>query len=304
MGRSGKLSSPGSERRMPGIGVLIALVCVSIVLVTLYSREGANGPVHMLRSAAQVVATPFEWAGAQVMRPFDALGRALHNVTADGATLTELEERNAYLTAQLVELNEYRLENDRLEQMFGLVSAYDMGGIGARVIGGSSGDWDSTIVIDKGTSSGVSVDMPVMGYGSVIGQVTETSVFSSTVTLLNDPTSGVSAMLQSTREVGILEGSVDGALHLSYIPTSSSVSVGEPVVTSGLGGVYPSGMLLGTVASVSSNASDMYHTIVVAPVAQVGNYEEVFVMTTFNAEKAVSQQGADASGGEATGEGA
>ncbi len=298
MSGSGKLSSPGGERRMPGIGVLVALVCISIVLVTLYSREGANGPVHMLRSAAQVVAMPFEWAGAQLMRPFDALGRAVHNATADGATLSELEERNAYLTAQLAELNEYRLENERLEQMLGLVSAYSMRGIGARVIGGSSGDWDATIVIDKGTTSGVSVDMPVMGYGSVIGQVTETSPFSSTVTLLNDPTSGVSAMLQTTREVGILEGSVDGALHLSFIPTSVTVSVGEPVVTSGLGGVYPGGMLLGTVLSVSNNASDMYHTIIVAPVAQVRNYEEVFVMTTFDAEYLAAQQASDAAQGD------
>ena len=302
MGGTGKLSSPGGESRMPGIGVLVALVCISIVLVTLYSREGANGPVHVLRSVVQVVETPFEWVGSQLVRPFDALGRIVHNATADGAALSDLEERNAYLTAQLAELNEYRLENERLEQMLGLVNAYGMRGIGARVIGGSSSDWDATIVIDKGTSSGVSVDMPVMGYGSVIGQVTEASAFSSTVTLLADPTSGVSALLQGTREVGILEGSVDGALHLSYIPTSVSVTVGEPVVTSGLGGVYPSGMLLGTVASVSNNASDMYHTIIVAPAAQVSNYEEVFVMTTFDAERVAAQQASASGDGDGTDE--
>lgn len=298
MGRD-KLST--GEGRMPGIGILVVLACVSIVLVTLYSREGVTGPVHTLRAAVQVVATPFEWVGSQLVRPVDALSRVFYNATADGQALSELEERNAYLEAQLTELNEYRLENERLEQILGLVSAYGMQGIGARVIGGSSGDWDATIVIDKGTSSGISVDMPVMGYGSIIGQVTATSVFSSTVTLLGDPASGVSALLQNSREVGILEGSVDGTLHLAYIPASTAVSVGEMVVTSGLGGVYPSGMLLGTVASVSNNPSDMYHTIVVAPVAQTRNYEEVFVMTTFDAAQAAANQQAAADGAQQDG---
>lgn len=298
MGRD-KLS--GGEGRMPGIGILVVLACVSIVLVTLYSREGVTGPVHMLRAAVQVVAAPFEWVGSQLVRPVDTLSRVFHNATADEQTLSELEERNAYLEAQLTELNEYRLENERLEQILGLVSAYGMQGIGARAIGGSSGDWDATIVIDKGTSSGISVDMPVMGYGSIIGQVTSTSVFSSTVTLLGDPTSGVSALLQNSREVGILEGSVDGTMHLAYIPASTTVSVGEMVVTSGLGGVYPSGMLLGTVASVSNNPSDMYHTIVVVPAAQTRNYEEVFVMTAFDAAQAAANQQAAADGAQQDG---
>lgn len=289
------------EGRMPGIGILVVLVCVSIVLVTLYSREGVTGPVHTLRAAVQVVATPFEWMGSQLVRPVDTLARVFYNATADEQTLSELEERNAYLEAQLTELNEYRLENERLEQILELVSAYSMQGIGARVIGGSSGDWDATIVIDKGTSSGISVDMPVMGYGSIVGQVTATSVFSSTVTLLGDPTSGVSARLQNSREVGILEGSVDGTLHLAYIPASTAVSVGEMVVTSGLGGVYPSGMLLGTVTSVSNSPSDMYHTIVVTPVAQTCNYEEVFVMTAFDATQAAANQQAAADGGQQDG---
>ena len=60
------------------------------------------------------------------------------------------------------------------------------------------------------------------------------------------------------------------------------------MITSGLGGVYPTGLLLGTVASVSSNPADMYHNIVVTPVARTGNYEEVYVMTGFNAEQAAA----------------
>lgn len=265
--------------------------------MTLYSREGSTGPVHTLRAATQVVATPFEWVGSQLMRPFDVLGNALRNVSADSATLSDLEEENRRLAAQLTQLNEFRAENERLEQMLGLTSTYGMTGIAARVIGGSSGDWSQTIVIDKGSSAGIAVDMPVVDGNGVVGQVTAVSPVSSTVTLLADPGSGVSALLQGSRETGVLQGSVDGALHLDFIPTSVSVSVGEHVVTSGLGGVYPTGLLLGTVASVSSNPADMYHNIVVAPTVRVGNYEEVYVMTGFDEAAAAAAQGLESAEG-------
>ena len=219
------VSSARSGGSSSGLGVLITLVCIAVVLITLYAREGSTGPVHTLRAAAQTVATPFEWVGSQVMRPFDAMGNALRNVGADQATLAELEEENARLSAQLTQLNEFRAENERLEQMLGLTSAYGMTGVAARVIGGSSGDWDDSIVINKGSSSGVALDMPVVDGNGVVGQVTAVSPVSAAVTLLTDPSSGVSALLQGSRQTGVLQGSVDGALHLAFVPTSVSVGV-------------------------------------------------------------------------------
>lgn len=269
-----------------GIGVLVALICVSIVLVTLYGREGSTGPVHMLRSAAQVVATPFDWLGSQCMRPFDALGNMVRNMSADGSTLSELEEENARLQGQLASLGEYQAENARLEAMLGLTSAYGMAGTAARVVGGSSSDWDATVVINKGSSDGLAVGMPVVDGNGAVGQITAVSPSSATVTLLSDPTSGVSALLQGSRSTGVLEGSVDGVLRLEYVPATVPVTVGELVVTSGLGGVYPAGVLLGSVASVSSGPSDLYHTIVVNPVASTSNYSEVFVMTGLDSARA------------------
>lgn len=269
----------------PGRRVLVGLVCLSIVIVTLYSLEGASGPVHSLRKAVQVVAAPFEWAGSQVARPFRALSERLADATADTETLTSLKERNAELSSQLSELNEYRLENERLRAIINLSSAYGAQGIGARVIGSSSDGWTSTVTIDKGSSSGVAEDMPVTDGNGVVGQVTEVSLVSSTVTLLSDSSYTVSAILQDSRENGVLCGSVDGSLHLEYVPVATSVSLGEYVVTSGMDGVYPKGLLLGVVTSVTSSPSDVYHDIVVAPVASAQNYEEVFVITSFDSSR-------------------
>ncbi len=281
--------------RSGGIRILVVLVAVSLVMVTLYFREGSTGPVHLLRSAAQVVSTPFTLLGAQIVRPFEALGNAIDNLTARPQTLDELEARNAELENQLVQLSEYQLENARLESMLQLVSAYGMSGEAARVIGYSTDDWSDTITIDKGSASGVKVDMPVTNGSGVLGQVVSVSAASSIVRLITDPQQGVSAMLQTSRATGILTGSVDGTLRLQYVDSSVEVGVGDAVITSGLGGVYPKGLLLGVVTSVTTNPSDLYHEITVDPSAVTGNYEEVFVVKSF--DPAVADATADAQAG-------
>ena len=266
-----------------GTLVLVVLVCVSIVTVTLYSREGSTGPVHTLRGAVQIATWPFTWLGSHLTAPLDALSGAVEDASADGETRSELREENAKLTAELAELGEYKLENERLRGMLDLASAYGTEGVGARVVGVSSDEWSRTVTIDKGSSSGIAADMPVTDGNGVVGQVTAVSTYTSTVTLLSDPTCSVSALLQGSRATGVLSGSVDGSLHLEYVSADVDVAVGELVVTSGLGGVYPKGLVLGTVASVTGSASGVFHDIVVEPLAAGANHEEVYIITSYEA---------------------
>lgn len=277
------MDSPIGERdQRRGVRLLVILLVVSLVSVTLYSREGSSGPVHLLRSAVQTVATPFRLLGSQLVRPLDALGNVVSNLTADSATLEELQGENEQLVQQLAQFNEYKSENERLEAILALSSAYDLQGVAARVIEKSDETWTDTIVIDKGSTSGIRMDMPVTIGSGVIGQVCSVSATTSTVRLLTDPSMGVSAMLQNSRTTGILAGSVDGYLHLQYVTTDVDVSTGEIVVSSGLGGVYPKGLPLGRVVSVSSASSDQYLDITVEPISRASNYEEVFVITSFD----------------------
>lgn len=307
-----RLTGKSTMHGRPGALVLVVLVCVSIVMVTLYLREGSTGPVHTLRSAVQVATWPFTWLGSRMTAPFAALSEAVGNSSADDQTLSDLREENAKLTAELGELGEYKLENERLRAILGLASAYGLQGVGARVIGVSTDDWSRTLTIDKGSSSGIAVDMPVTDGSGVVGQVTSVSMYTSTVTLLADPTCSVSALLQGSRATGVLSGSVDGSLHLEYVSSDVDVSVGELVVTSGLGGVYPKGLVLGTVASVTGSASGVFHDIVVQPLADASNHEEVYIVTSYDAsvadaaaEDLLSAQGqADSDANPADGEGA
>ncbi|MBS5449624.1 MAG: rod shape-determining protein MreC [Coriobacteriia bacterium] len=290
-----RLKPPIGEPDAPSgaLRLLVALCVVSVVIVTLYFREGPSGPVHVLRSAAQTVAAPFSWAGSQLARPFVALGNVVRNATADSATLSELELENAGLRQQLAQMTEYEQENARLEELLDLTSAYGMRGKAARVIGRSTDSWNDTITIDKGATDGVRLDMPVTCGTGVVGQVTSVAATSATVRLISDPQSGISAMLQSSRASGVVSGSVDGTLRLQYVDSSVSVTVGELVVTSGLGGVYPKGLPLGTVTSVTTNPSDLYHEITIDPAAggsaSVPSYEEVFVVMSFDEATADAQ---------------
>ena len=145
----------------------------------------------------------------------------------------------------------------------------------------------------------------------VVGQVVESASASSRVRLLTDENSSISAMIQSSRVQGMLNGSVTGQLKLTLVGTDQQVSVGDVVVTSGLGGVFPKGLPLGEVTSVESSPGALELDIVVEPYSHAESYEEVLVITSLTegqqataddiaAADAQDQQGDDATDEEGT----
>jgi rod shape-determining protein MreC len=271
-------------RRLPA-GVLLLLLCLlSIILMTVWEREDATGPLHTARTGVDVVLAPFQTVGSIISTPVRVIGTAFNNATTDAATVEELRKQNETLQFQAIQLEEYRLENDRLSKLLELKEAYDLESVGARVISSSTDSWNQVITLNKGSIAGLTVGMPVMSANGLIGQIESVSLYSSTVRLITDEKSGVSVFLQSSRAEGILTGSIDGILTLEFIPLSVSVAVGDPVITSGAGGIFPKGIPLGEVSSVEYAPSDVYQTIVVKPITRVATYEEVLVVIGSEAE--------------------
>lgn len=269
-----------TRQQSTGVRPLIVFCLVSILLLTFYIREGESGPIHSVRGAVSVVTTPVRVLGSLVATPFNAVGNVASNLTASQETLSELKEQNAQLTAQVAELSESKKTSERLESLLNLQSTYSLTSTAARIIGNSSDSWTRAVTIDKGTAAGFSIGMAVCNSGGVIGQIVEVSATTSTVQLITDEGSGVSAMIQSTRAQGMLQGQPDGSLRLSYVSTDSDVKVGDIVITSGIGGVYPKGLPLGTVSSVEKSDNDVYYTIVVRAQSTAENNEEVLVITS------------------------
>lgn len=284
MGRRGTPSPSDGFRRTSGesrSGLTAALlVAISILMLALSAHEGGSGVLSGTRSVFQTVTSPARLVGSAVVAPFAGLGNVMHNLTADEATLSDLESQNAELTARNAELEEAEQTASRLESLLGLRSTYNLQSTAARIISGSTDSWTRSVTIDKGTASGLAVGMPVVGSRGAIGEIIECGPATATVRLLADENSSVAAMLQKSRAQGQVKGSVDGTLHLTMISTDQEVNVGDTVVTSGLGGVFPKGLPIGTVASAVKNADSIYYDIVVDPLAGTENYEEVLVITS------------------------
>lgn len=267
---------------------LIVLSIVSLLLLTFYIREGESGPIHAVRSGMTTITSPARYVGSAISAPFNALGNIFSNLTASEDTLSDLKKQNEELTSKVAELSEAEKTAQRLEKLVNLQSTYNLQSTAARIIGASGDAWTSTVTIDKGSADGMAINMPVTSSAGVIGQIIEVSAKTSTVRLISDEKSGVSAMVQDTRAQGMLQGQADGTLRLEYVSADSDVKVGDIIVTSGIGGVFPKGLPLGTVTSVEKSANDVYYTIVVRQQSTTENNEEVLVITSLTDEQAAS----------------
>ena len=263
----------------------IILSLLSIVLLTVSARMGAGGPLEMVRGGFSTITMPFRMAGSAIAMPFQGIGNIFSNLTADQQTLSDLKAENEQLRSRNAELEETNQSTQRLQGLLDLKNTYNLQSTGARVISGSTDSFNNTIVIDKGTSSGLAVGMPVVDSGGVIGQIIECGPTTSTVRLITDEKSGVAAMVQSSRAQGMLMGSASRQITLNLINTNQKVAVGDTVVTSGLGGVFPKGLPLGKVTSVEAAPGSLYYTIVIEPFGNVSTNEEVMIITSLSEEQ-------------------
>ncbi len=297
------------------IVAVVVCLAVSVVCMTIYMREDTGGPLHGLQGAVSEMASPLSLAGAAVSSGTSAVGTSLEDMTVDENSLSSLKDYNAELLEQYTQMEEYRQEAERLQELLDLKESADVNGVGARVIGKSTNAWDQTITINKGTNDDVQTGLTVMSASGVIGQVVQVSGGTATVRLLTDPQSGAAAMIQSNREEGVVRGSLEGVLYLEDLDVNADVEVGDTVVTSGLGGSYRSGLIIGTVAKVDDQQGDATRRIVVTQNDTSVALEEVLVVysegeednsksseddsnTSDNASEGESDESSEASGEE------
>ncbi len=269
-----------------GLRTCIILVILSLVMFTASVREGDSGGVFTtMRGAWMTITTPIRWVGGAMTAPFQGLGNIFVNLTTDQGRLSDLKAENERLVARNAELEESEQTARRLESLLGLQSLYNLQSVGARIISGSTDSWSSTVTIDKGSSSGLAVGMPVTDSNGAIGQIVKCGPTSATVRLITDENSAVSAMVQSSRAQGVLKGTVDGSLKLTLVRTDQTVEPGDTIVTSGLGGVFPKGLPLGRVLSVERTSGSLYYVIEVEPLSTTESFEEVLVITSLTEDQ-------------------
>ncbi len=266
------------EKRAPRIRWLALYAALAFVLTTLWFREGDHGPLHRVRGAVQTFSAPVSAAGEFVTRPLRGVVQWATGLGVSRSQLERLRDQNLELRAMVAELEEARLENERLRALLRIGTSIDFAYVGARVIGRPTNSWDGIVTIDRGTDDGVAPGMAVVGPLGLIGQTVEVSRSSAKVRLITDQRSGVAAMVQRSRAEGVVRGSIDGRLTLDFVSVDATVGPGDVVITSGMGGVFPKGIVIGEVTDVVRNPGALQQTIRVRPSGDPSRLEEVLVL--------------------------
>jgi len=205
--------------------------------------------------------------------------------------VTELREQNALLESQMTQLQTQLIEMDErlaeAEVCFALLDfgrtnpEYDY--IAATVIGREISPFLQYILIDKGTNDGIQFGMPVVTQQGLVGRVDAVIANAARIKLITDLTSVVNVHLQSAETEAQLVGSLTGDVSLDMIPLDVKVEPGDVVLTSGLGGNYPTNIFIGQVLSIQQRDNALFQTASVQPIVDFSSINAVLVVVNFEA---------------------
>lgn len=202
-----------------------------------------------------------------------------------------LREQNAALRQQLVEYERFRAENEQLRDYLEIKDRHpDFDFEPAVVIGRSAADRLYSFTIDKGSNDGISVNDPVITAEGLAGIVSEVGPSHSKVLTILDVTVEIGAMDIITREIGVTSGDIllaqDGLLRLSYLPRDSAAKPGDLVATTGVGGLFPRELVIGTIREILPDGRGLSLYAVVEPPADLRAVRDVLVIREFEGQAA------------------
>lgn len=282
--------------RLLTVILLIAAVCLGLAAYT--GATGQNSPVS---AAVGTVLSPLQKGVSVVTNKVGHLVDHFQNYDEMETENKQLREKVAQLEQQVRDAQVALDENERLRVLTGLVEAnptfrYDM----AEVIARSPGQWATTISIDKGSLAGVSENDLVVTAEGMVGYVSMVAPTYSKVTTVLDTNMHAGALVTRTRESGIAQGDYElmgsGMLRLSYLGKDGDVVIGDTVQTSGEGGIFPKGIMIGTVERVMIEDNGMDNYAVIRPFVDPATVTDVYVITdvTSGQVQSTDQAAADA----------
>jgi len=269
--------SAGVSERKKVAGLSFGLLCCSLLLTAYSSRHP---------SFARSGTTALFEVIAPLHTAVDLAEDSIRSVWNHYIGLIGVSNENQALRTRLTELDgeqgmllEYKNENQRLRTLLELGSVSQLKGIAANVIGDEPSGWGHGIIINKGSSLGIDVGMAVVHPSGVVGQVIAVSPNYAHVLLVTDHSSGADVMTQDERVRGVVEGVGSDHCELKYVSKQTPVRVGDTVITSGMDGVFPKGVIVGTVSKVAVETGTLLQNVEVKVAVNFDKLEEVLVVT-------------------------
>ena len=269
-------------------GILILIAAILLALVTAVVSMLLGGTANPLANFFGIITTP-------VRNGINAVTGWVEEKYTDAFELEQIKEENQELKRRVAELEakerEYEeaiQENERLYNLLELTPknrSFDKEA--AMVTARSTSNWESTLTLSKGSGQGIAVDDCVVDeYWNLVGVVAEVGENWCTVRTLIDADIEMGGQLTRTGGAAILEGDLalmgEGKLKLTYLPENTQLISGDLVSTSGLGGVYPSGIVAGHVEEVRTDVSGMTDYAVIVPETDLSSLKQVFVIKDFD----------------------
>lgn len=268
------------KRKKILIGALAGVLVLALLFLaglTSTERENISKPEQFLRD----MLAPLQNGASVVSGNIRNWGAYLQGVDNIRAENDELRKEISELRLQLVDLAEYQQENERLRDLLNMAenveSQFEY--VTTTVVNRSQSSWYKTLVISGGEDAGFAVGMPVVSAQGLVGRIINTSENTAEVLLITDREGAISAMVQNTRTVGVVEGDGETSeLSMIRVPYDAEIENYQQIITSGYGGVYPKGLLVGYINSITLQSDGLMLDIDVRSYVDFNRLEEVMVL--------------------------
>jgi rod shape-determining protein MreC len=253
----------------------------TLVVVGLAVMFLIPGPWRGLAGLASTALTPLQMGVSGTADEAATFISTIERVRDLADENAEYKDQIDQLNSELVRMHELEVENEDLRNLLGMKDRTGPGSlIPVEVIARDDTPYVQAITIDQGANGGIKQDAIVITHQGLVGRVEEVDPASSKVRLINDLNSSVSVRLQTeSRTTGVLRGQSQGNLMvIAYIPQTDGVSAGDVVLTSGLGGIYPEGLVVGKVTQVEGKDSDPFQEAVVDAAVPLDKLERLYVL--------------------------
>lgn len=274
-------------------GVLILIIAVLLSLIVAVSSALLGGFADPFSNLLGVLTTPIRSGINSVVTWAEDRYTAMFRQSELEAEYVQLKKDYAQLEQTLREAQQAIEENERYRNLLGLKEArpeleFTEATVTATVTAVGATNWDSTLTISQGSSAGLEVNQAVIDeYGNLVGLIDEVGANWARVMTVIDSDLELGGLVARTDSTALLEGNFElmaqGKLRLSYLPENSEFMTGDQVLTSGLSGLYPAGLVVGYIEEVRTDPSGMTRYAVVTPEADLQNLRQVFVITNFAA---------------------
>lgn len=263
----------------------VALITLMIIIGALIGFVNASKiKVSFVGNVVNVIVTPIQKLITNTGNSISNFFGYFSDVDAIRNENKSLKEENAELLTQIEILKVKETENESLRSLLGLKkSLTNLETEGAQIVARDISNWFSSFTVDKGTADGIAIDQTVIANNkALVGRVYEVGSNWAKVVVITDPECSVGVYAERSREYGVTEGDAhlqkEGKLKLSYISQNTSLLVGDTLLTSGLGGVFPEGLIVGKVQNIKTDVQGISQYATVIPMCDIDRLKTVLII--------------------------